>query len=521
MPAMAPMKHLRRLVSDFKIRPVYAAIIAATAIAQIFLIHADAFDELYRWSRAHESWEVDEVFITFSVLSFALIAVLIVRNQDVRRAEAHRRHAEARANALARYDPLTGLANRRGFQEDVSARLSAALPEDGRIAVMILDIDHFKVVNDSMGHAAGDKVLQQIADRLRSLRGPGDRAAYIGGDEFALLAGPLRDDDIIRLARRALGVLGLPIRHADIAAKVTVSIGIALYPDDGESGEILLQRAESALYQAKAAGRNTYALFDARHHQALNEQRETEKALRSGIARGEITTHFQPIYDLKSRRPVSVEALARWQRPGLGLVPPGVFIPIAEDLGLIGDVFDQVLRQAAEEAMHWPAAIPIAVNLSPLQLHDPGTADRILSILDSVGLPPDRLEIEITESAMLAEVEPARQGIMRLRAAGIHFALDDFGSGYANLHQLRDLPFDKVKIDRSFIMQLSDPDTACLLERIIDLAHALRLTVVAEGIETEAEAAWTRDHGCDHGQGYGFARPMPADAIRDVMTAQP
>lgn len=511
------MKPLKRRLADFRMRPVYAAIIAVTVIAQLVLIRVDAFDALYRWSRAHEDWELDEIFITFSLLSFALMAVLIVRNQDVRR-------AEAKANALARYDPLTGLTNRQGFHEDMTARLSAASPEAGRIAVLILDIDHFKVVNDSMGHAAGDRVLQLIADRLRGLAGPGDRAAHIGGDEFALLAGPLRDDDdIVRLARRALGVLGLPIQRAGVVTKVTVSIGIALFPGDGESGEVLLQRAENALYQAKAAGRNTYALFDARHHQALNEQREIEKALRGGIAHGEITTHFQPIYDLVSRRPVSVEALARWQRPGHGLVPPCVFIPIVEDLGLIGDVFEQVLRRAAEAAMHWPPTIPVAVNLSPLQLHDPGTADRILAIIDSVGLPPDRLEIEITESALLAEAEaaPARQSMMRLRAAGIHFALDDFGTGYANLHQLRDLPFDKVKIDRSFIMQLSDPDTACLLERIIDLAHAIRLTVVAEGIETEAEAVWTRDHGCNHGQGYGLARPMCADAIRDVLTARP
>ncbi|WP_165837608.1 putative bifunctional diguanylate cyclase/phosphodiesterase [Zavarzinia aquatilis] len=516
------MKLLPRFVTALKIRPIYALIFAGTAVAQAVLTHIGAFDLLYRWSRAHEHWEIDEIFTTFSVLSFALMAVLIVRNKDVRRAQAEHRKAEARAHALARYDTLTGLANRQGFQEDIAARLSAVAPEDGRLVVMILDIDHFKVVNDSLGQAAGDKVLQQIADRLRSLRGPSDRAAHIGGDEFALLAGPLRDDDdIIRLARRALGVLGLPIHRTGLSAKVTVSIGIALYPGDGESGEILLQRAESALYRAKAAGRNTYALFDATHHQALHEQRETERALRSGIARGEIVTHFQPIFDLQSRHLVCVEALARWQRPDHGLIPPAVFIPIAEDLGLIGDLFGQVLRSAAEEAVRWPPTVPVAVNLSPLQLHDPDTAQRILAILDSVGLPPDRLEIEITESALLAEVEAARQSIQRLRRAGIHFALDDFGTGYANLHQLRDLPFDKVKIDRSFVMRLADPDTACLLERIIDLAHAMRLTVVAEGIETEAEAAWTRDHGCHHGQGYGLARPMPAHALLDMMAARP
>lgn len=515
---MATMKVFRRKWPGLRIRPFYVLIFAVTAGAQAFLIHIDAFDLFYHWSRAYEIWQADEIFTTFTVLSFALIAVLIVRNKDVRRAEIRRRSAEARVNALARYDALTGLANRQGFKDDIAAWLSATTAANRSFAMLLIDIDQFKIVNDRFGHAGGDEILRQAAIRLRGLLGPEDRAAHIGGDEFAILAGVRQgEEDAIRLARRVLAVLGLPIQRGDISAKVTVSIGIALFPCDGETGDLLLQRAESALYQAKTAGRNVYALFEASRHDALNAQRETERALRDSVGRGEITTHFQPIFDLQTGQPVSVEALARWDRPGQGLVSPGLFIPMAEDLGLIGDVFGQVMRAALEEARHWPDHIPVAVNLSPLQLRDPGTADFILTLLRSSGLGPSRLEIEITESALLAETDAARQCIVKLRAAGIRFGLDDFGTGYANLHQLRQLPFDKVKIDRSFIRQLGDKDNAVLMQLIIDLAHALRLKVVAEGIETEAEATWARVHGCDQGQGFGLSRPMDGAGIRSLL----
>lgn len=517
------MKAFRRKWSNLAIRPVYVLIFAATIGAQAFLFHIDAFDLLHHWSREHEDWEVDEIFTTLSVLSFALIAVLIVRNKDVRQAESRRRAAEARASAFARFDALTGLANRQGFKEDVAAWLSVTGPAKLKFAVLLIDIDHFKIVNDRLGHAGGDEILRQSAARLRGLMGTDDRtAARIGGNEFAILTGALPgEEDAIRLARRVLAVLGLPIQREGPSTRVTVSIGIALFPSDGETGELLLQQAESALYQAKATGRNTYTLYDARHHAALHTQRETERALRDGLVRGEIMTHYQPIFDLRTGQPVSVEALARWDKPGHGLVAPGLFIPMAEDLGLIGDVFSQVLRAAADEAKHWPPGIPVAVNLSPLQLRKAGTAELILALLESTGLSPARLELEITESALLADFEPARHCILQLRSAGIHFGLDDFGTGYANLHQLRELPFDKVKIDRSFIQRLSNEDNATLAKLIIDLAHALRMTVVAEGIETELEADWARTHGCDHGQGYGLARPMPAAEIRRLLAPGP
>lgn len=517
--ALSTMKSSAMHRLRFALRPAYLLIAVITLAVQVVLISIGAFDLLYHWSRDHESWELDELFTTFSVLSFALMAVLILRNHDFRKLERDRERAEGRAQALARFDALTGLPNRASLLSETCERISGLSAGGGRrLAVMILDIDHFKAVNDKLGHAGGDLLLQEVANRLRQVSDPATFVARIGGDEFAAISPTFTEDqDMLRVTRRLLSAVSRPFFVGGMKLEVPASMGIAVFPTDGIDGEDLIMRADTTLYQAKAAGRHGYAVFDASLDRASRERQVMETDLRDGIARGEIQCLFQPIFDLATRRPVGAEALARWQRPGHGLLPPGKFIGVAEDAGLIGAVFEQVLRIAAREAVHWAWDTRVAVNLSPLQLCDPGTAERIFAILGETGLPPSRLDIEITESALLAEDASARIVLDRLQAAGIHLSLDDFGTGYANLRQLRDLAFEKVKIDRSYIEKLGADNVDCLVERIIDLGHALQLVVVAEGLETVQEATWARDHRCDLGQGYYFSKPISADAVRSLL----
>ncbi|MCF4166949.1 EAL domain-containing protein [Zavarzinia compransoris] len=501
-----------------RFRPIFVVIIVGALALQALLISLDTFEWLYHYSRDHEDWELDGVFTIFSVLSFALIAVLIVRNRDLKQAEAERRLAEARLEGLERFDALTGLRNRTGFLDAVEPFLAAA-PANGCIGLLLIDLDRFKQVNQRFGTGIGDRLLRRIAARMTEVMAADTIAARLGGDRFALVTPPTVDQNhILRLARRLQAAIGSPEVHPVADSKITASIGIAIHPNDGDGVDILLSRAEAALQQARSEGRNTYALFDAGLERMNRERLEMEAALRAGLARGDVVAHFQPIFDMKTGRPVGAEALARWHRDGHGPVPPGIFIPLAEDAGLIAGIFDTILRQALRELRHWPAPCWISVNLSPQQFSAEGTAARILAVLAEEEAPAGRLCLEITERALPDDAAMAHQMVRTLHAAGVRLALDDFGSGYANLRQLRALPFDKVKIDRSFLDDLGDPDIAGLTARIIDLAHALRMAVVAEGIETDAVAEWARLHDCDMGQGFGLARPMPAEAVRALMT---
>lgn len=498
-------------------RPVFIVIIAVAVALQILLMSLDTVDWLYQYSRDHENWELDEVFTLFCVLSFALIAVLIVRNRDLKHAEAERQLAEARLEGLERFDALTGLRTRASFLDAVEPFLTES-PSGSCVGMLLIDLDRFKDVNERFGTNIGDRLLRRIATRITEIMEQDSIAARLGGDRFAIVTPPTADQNqILRLARRLQTAISSPLVHPVADCKITASIGIALYPNDGDSVIALLGRAEAALKQARAAGRNTHALFDATLDHMNRQRLEMEAALSAGLARGEVVAHFQPVFDMKTGRPVGAEALARWNRDGHGPVSPCVFIPLAEDAGLINDIFDTILRQALREMRQWPAPCWIAVNLSPQQFSAEGTATRILDILAEEDATPSRLCIEITERALPDDAAVAHQMVRTLRAANISLALDDFGSGYANLRQLRTLPFDKVKIDRSFLDDLGDPDIAGLTARIIDLAHALRLAVVAEGIETDAVAEWARAHGCDLGQGFGLAKPMPAEAVRALM----
>jgi diguanylate cyclase (GGDEF)-like protein len=505
-----------------RIRPVYLVIICVAVVLQIALVSIDTFDLLHEYSRAHEDYEVDEAFTIFFVLTLALAAVLGVRTRDLQREIRYRRQAEETAARLARRDALTGLPNRRLLHEEFERRLGGLRTGDEHLGVLLLDLDRFKIINDTYGHGAGDQLLQVVSDRITSVLRETDFLARLGGDEFAILINTIPGEEaLFRVAQRILTAVAVPFEtEAGVYSDVTVSIGIAIYPGDGDTNEVLLKRADQAMYQAKSAGRNTYALYDKTLDGVLHARMETETELRAAVRGRRIFPFYQPHFDLNAMKPVGIEALARWQHPTRGLLEAEEFISLAEDAGLIGDVFTMMLEQVCEDARGWELKLPVAVNVSPSQFRDVHLADKIISILDRYQFDPQYLEIEITETALLVDVDATRQTLDALKAKGIQIALDDFGTGYASLRQLRELPFDKVKIDGSFVHRLSqDEESRKIVASIIGLGQALGLATIAEGIESAEEAAWVKDHGCPYGQGFQFVRPVAANELEAALKA--
>jgi diguanylate cyclase (GGDEF)-like protein len=506
----------RRLGS---IRPAYLVIAAAAIVLQVSLFAVDAFDSIYDFSRRHESWQLDEFFTVFFVLTLVFAAVLAVRANDMRREIIRRKEAERNAELLARHDSLTGLANRRLFEEEFDRRIAGYRASDARMAVMLLDLDRFKAVNDTYGHRAGDRLLREVADRLVDAVRPQDFVARLGGDEFALLISDANEQDVVfRIAKRVLATIAEPFVTDSYRGDVTVSVGIAIYPGDGKDTDTLMQRADAAMYQAKASGRNTYAVFNKELDKLVRQRLEVELQLRDAIREGRIFAHYQPLIDLTTHKVVGFEALARWRHPTRGIVGAEEFIAIAEDAGLIGDIFSAVLHEACQNSRDWDPDLSLAVNVSPTQFRDPRLADRIFSILEETGVAPERLEIEITESALVVDVEATKRTIEGLKAKGIRIVLDDFGTGYSSLRHLHELPFDKIKIDQSFVRRLgADEESRKIIDSIIGLSHALGLITVAEGIETDQEAAWITEHGSELGQGFLFSRPVSAEDIPELI----
>ncbi|MGX1305328.1 diguanylate cyclase (GGDEF)-like protein [Amorphus suaedae] len=505
-----------------RVRPIYLIIIGIAVVVQIGLVSIDTFDKLYAYSRSHESYEIDEAFTIFFVLTLALAAVLIVRTRDLQREIRYRRKAEETAALLARRDALTGLPNRRLLQEEFEYRLGRVRGQGQQLGVLLLDLDRFKIVNDTYGHSAGDHLLQVVSDRITSVLREKDFLARLGGDEFAILIDTDPETDaLFRIAQRILTSVAVPFEAEGGAfSDVTVSIGIAVYPGDGETTEVLLKRADQAMYQAKAAGRNTYALYDKALGRILHERLETERELRAAVRDRQIFPFYQPLFDLTEMKPVGIEALARWQHPTRGVLDAEQFIGLAEDSGLIGDVFTMMLEQVCIDARSWQIKLPIAVNVSPSQFRDVLLAEKIIALLERHQFDPRYLEIEVTETALLVDVESTRRTLAALKKKGIRIALDDFGTGYASLRQLRELPFDTVKIDGSFIHRLSeDEESRKIVTSIIGLGQALGLATIAEGIESAEEAKWVKEQGCPFGQGYQFVRPVAAHDLEAALEA--
>jgi diguanylate cyclase (GGDEF)-like protein len=447
----------------------------------------------------------------------------VTTHEDV----TEKQRSEARIAYLAHTDLVTGLANRSHFMERIEAAIAQLADRGEPFSILMLDLDHFKYVNDSFGHAAGDVLLKQAGERLQAAIGGSDVLARFGGDEFAVMhavAGVPEGKDAetprdssIALANRILDMFKAPFEIDGHKMYVGTSIGIALAPDDGTDPEDLLMKADLALYETKSAGRNGLTFFHPRMTVVVAERREMEDDMRLALARGEFELHYQPIVNVRTRKVSGVEALLRWRHPEHGLVPPARFLPLAENTGLIIPLGEWVLQQACRDAARLPAPIKVAVNLSAAQFRKGNLYDAIRRALTESGLPPDRFEVEVTETVLLEKEADYIALLHRLKDIGVSVALDDFGTGYSSLSYLKLFPFDKIKIDQSFIKDMAvRADCAAIVCSIIGLGRSLDMITTAEGVETEAQLELIRAAGVTLAQGYLFGRPCPFDELKIV-----
>lgn len=448
-----------------------------------------------------------------SLATLALGAAQIRRTRQLEAEMARRERAEHYARSLAQHDPLTGLYNREWllqWLDDDFAR-AGAVCEAGP-AVLVLGLDRFRRINDMHGHAAGDRVLMTVAKRLLAVVGSDGSVGRIGGDEFGVvLPGCSNGAYLAELAQQLLATVELALDLGKASAEITCSIGIAMAPADGLTGQALLDHADMAMYRAKELGRNGYAFFEEQLNLALRERAEAIVDLRRALRDGEIVPFFQPSVDISTGRLLGFEVLARWLHPERGLVSPALFIPVAEQNGLIGDICQTILEQACRIASAWPAELRIAVNISPIQFNDRWLAEKIVGVLTATGFPAGRLEVEVTETALVADGAAARETLIGLKNQGVRIALDDFGTGYSGMQSLLELPLDRVKIDRSFVSTCTtSAESRKIVAAIVGLARSFGLPTTAEGIELPAHADFLVSLGCDEGQGFLYSKPLPA-----------
>ena len=427
------------------------------------------------------------------------------------------RQNEARIRHLARHDALTDLPNRIEFLEQM-AKAEAALGRGEMAAVLYIDLDHFKAVNDTLGHAVGDEVIKQASARLWGTTRESDVLARLGGDEFALLMRPFEQvSDAAKVADRIIKAIGAPMFINGQQIDIGASIGIAVGPGDGINTDTLVKNADLALYKAKSDGRSTYHFFEAGMDAELQHRRSIEAGLRLALPRNELRLMFQPLLGLAENQVTCVEALLRWDHEDR-TISPVEFIPVAEETGLIVSIGEWVLREALKTASTWPSHIRIAVNLSPIQFKNRDLVGMVKLALAEAQMPATRLELEITESLLLAENETVLKALHELRGMGVRISMDDFGTGYSSLSYLRSFPFDKIKIDRSFMRDLtSRTDSQAIIQAIIGLGRSLGMTTTAEGIETEEQLAMVRSHGANEVQGFLFSPPLPAAAVANLL----
>ena len=433
---------------------------------------------------------------------------------------SERKMAEARILHMAHYDALTDLPNRRMVWDRINQAIASARRSQGQFAVMFIDLDKFKRINDTLGHDVGDRLLQMVAQRLTESLRAEDTVGRQGGDEFIVLLASVGAAEAAALvARKILGALIAPFIVDGQELRTGASIGIAVFPLDGDDVEALLKNSDTAMYHAKEAGRNNYQFFAQAMNAVVAERLLLEGSLDQAIHRNELLLHYQPVVDIADGRIVAAEALVRWDHPRMGLVGPARFIPVAEDSGLIVPLGEWVLRQACSQLMQWRAqAMPLrrmVVNLSPRQFRQKHLVRTFVRVLDETGVEPHWLGMEITENVIMENPEESIGVLREMQALGIELSLDDFGTGYSSLSYLKRFPIDKLKIDQSFVRDVtSDPDDAAMVAAIIVMSHQLGIRVVAEGVETEAQLAFLRERGCDEYQGYLFSRPLPADDLR-------
>ena len=438
------------------------------------------------------------------------LTVLAIR--DLR----ERRSAEDKIRYLAEHDGLTGLPNRNALQVKLSAALDRVEASGETLALFCVDLDHFKEANDLHGHLAGDAVLKEAARRLQGAISSPSFAARLGGDEFVVVQ--ITDQDqpaaAAELAGELLELLKAPGRYEGQDLVMGASLGISLYPDDGRTREALLANADMALYRAKESGRGAYRFFKREMDETIRERRTLARELRQAIIDEQLIVHYQPLARASDGEVCGFEALVRWKHPVRGMIPPLDFIPVAEECGLIGPLGEWVLRRACADAAAWDKPLRIAVNLSPLQLNQPALPTLVHEVLIQTGLSPARLELEITESALFKDYQRALDNLRRLKALGVRIAMDDFGTGFSSLSTLQSFPFDKIKVDKSFVENIHRDERATVIVRaVLGLGRSLNIPVVAEGVETEEQRQFLRDEDCAELQGYAIGRPAPAETL--------
>jgi diguanylate cyclase (GGDEF)-like protein/PAS domain S-box-containing protein len=431
-----------------------------------------------------------------------------------------RRKAEARIAYMAHHDGLTDLPNREMYQERLRQELAKAEGSNKRVAVLCIDLDLFKNVNDSFGHPMGDRLLRLVADRLRSQVEGNHLAARLGGDEFALiLASEVTPNEISDFSTRLINVLSDSYDIDGVEVVIGASVGIALSPSDGTTSEELMRNADMALYRAKADGGGLFCFFEREMDLLAQKRRDMEVDLRRAFANSEFELHYQPLVNIGTDRISGFESLLRWRHPDKGMISPADFIPIAEDIGLIVPIGEWVLREACTEATKWPDDIKVAVNLSAVQFRSRNLVSAVISALAHSGLSARRLELEITESVFLAETEANLAILHQLRQLGVSISMDDFGTGYSSLSYLRSFPFDKIKIDRSFVKDIAErPDCVAIVRAISGLGRSLNITTTAEGVETIDQLDWLRSEGCNEVQGFLFSAAKPAAEIGALLS---
>ena len=495
---------------------------AGVSIAATLLVIASGWSivaSVYRSLRGGLSVS-DNILVSVLLLNVALTVLGWRRYRALKHEVALRRAAEARASELATSDPLTGLLNRRALAESGARMIETTLRRERSVAMLMIDLDHFKAINDLHGHMAGDQLLRAASEAMMAPLPPHAIAARLGGDEFACAFpfDPGKAGTVDSVADAILTRMAEPFLVGGVEVRVGASMGIARTEAGCRTIDTLMRRSDIALYAAKRAGRNRRAWFDASMERELELRNQIELGLRAGIPTGQIVPWFEPQVDLATGALIGFELLARWEHPEHGLIEPSVFIPIAEESGLIGELSMSLIRSALEEARHWHPTLVLGVNISPAQMRDPWLAQKIVKLLLEMNFPAERLEIEITEAALLENLGFASSIIGSLKNQGIRVALDDFGTGYSSLTHLRALPLDRIKIDRSFVMRMTrDPEAAALVRMIVSLADSLGIAAMAEGVETGEIHMMLTGLGCTTGQGWHFGRAIPARATRALL----
>jgi diguanylate cyclase (GGDEF)-like protein len=525
-PIVRRLRHSGQLVrwardAIASLRPATTDIIIISILSVIILITeyvTDLAEHLFQFALDYKEWEIDNALFVVVVMSIGFAIFSYRRMRELSVEMKARRSAELEAVKLARHDPLTGLPNRRFFIETLSEVLLTTTI-DSQSAVLMLDLDGFKLINDAYGHAVGDRTLIEFAERVSATMRSGAIFIRVGGDEFAVIVPKIESlDGPTALARRITAAVAEPFLIGRISTSVGVGIGIAVAPSDGMDPEILVQRADRALYRAKAEGRSCIRFFEPDMDTHVERRVAIEHELRVAVAAKSIVPYYQPVVAFEGRRVVGFEALARWKSDKLGWVAPAVFITVAEEIGIISELGDQLLRQVCLDAATWPADLTVAFNISGIQLRDPTIGLRILAILAETGFNPRRLELEITETAFVDNIKVAQTVTNQLRQAGVRIALDDFGTGYATLSQLLSLKLDRIKIDRSFVDRLGkDKECTAIVRAVLGLANGFELETTAEGVENDEQLALLRADGCLEGQGYLFSKAVPANEVQGLL----